>query len=227
MRCAPTRSNSRPHAVWLAGLVVLCCLLTVTGPAQAQTQNPPSPSQAPPSPSQAPPSPNQGATTPQSNQTFSKNEIINAASDLFGGTSQALADVVEKIFVDLGEPNAYIAGEEFSGSIGVGVRYGRGDLTRKSADGRRVYWQGPSVGFDFGADASKVFVLVYDLTDTEQLFKRYPAVEGSVYFVAGVGANYHRSDDVVLAPIRTGVGLRLGVNIGYLHYTREHSWVPL
>ncbi len=190
------RSNSRLNAMGLAGMIVLWCLLVMTGPIRAE-------------------------------QTFTKNAVLGAAENLFGGTSESLATVVEKVFADLGEPNAYIAGEEFSGAIGVGLRYGRGDLNRKGTDGRKVFWQGPSVGFDLGADASKVFVLVYDLADTETLFKRYPAIDGSFYFVAGVGANYHRSNGVVLAPIRTGVGLRAGVNVGYLHYTREHSWVPL
>ena len=135
--------------------------------------------------------------------------------------------VIQKIFADLGEPNAIIAGEELSAAIGIGVRYGRGDLNRSNGETRNVFWQGPSIGFDVGGNASKVFVLVYDLTDTEQLFRRYPAVDGSLYFIAGVGANYHQSGSVILAPIRTGVGLRAGINVGYMHYTRKHSWLPL
>lgn len=159
--------------------------------------------------------------------TFSENEILDKARGFFGETTKGLAKAIQKVFEDQGRPNAYIAGEEVSGAIGVGVRYGNGTLARKTGVGRKVYWQGPSVGFDLGGNASKVFVLIYRLGDTEQLFQRYPGVDGSFYFVAGVGVNYQQSGDVILAPIRSGVGLRAGANIGYLHYTREHSWIPI
>ncbi len=160
-------------------------------------------------------------------ETYAEEDVLAAATGFFGETSEGLASVIQKVFDDLGEPNAFIAGEEVSGAIGIGVRYGRGELNRSNGETRNVFWQGPSIGFDFGGNASKVFVLVYSLGETEQLFKRYPAVDGSIYFIAGVGANYHQSGNVVLAPIRTGVGLRAGINIGYMHYTRKHSWLPL
>lgn len=159
--------------------------------------------------------------------TFSKDEVLSAAEGFFDGASEGLATVVEKVFADMGRPNAFIAGEEFSGAIGVGLRYGRGQLTRKRGAGRKVFWQGPSIGFDFGGNASKTFVLVYNLAGTDSLFQRFPGVEGTYYFVGGVGVNYQQSGDVVLAPIRVGVGLRGGVNVGYLHYTPKHSWLPL
>ncbi|MFQ6018356.1 MAG: DUF1134 domain-containing protein [Kiloniellaceae bacterium] len=159
--------------------------------------------------------------------TYEQNEIYQKASQFFGATTEGLAKAIEKVFADLGRPNAYVAGEEVSGAIGIGVRYGNGTLHRKTGESRKVYWQGPTVGFDFGADASKVFVLIYHLPDVDSLFQRFPAVDGSFYFVAGVGVNYQRSGDIVQAPIRTGVGLRAGVNVGYMHYTREHSWIPL
>jgi hypothetical protein len=159
--------------------------------------------------------------------TFSQNEIYEKASGFFGETSEGLAKAIEKVFADQGRPNAYIAGQEVSGAIGVGVRYGEGTLQMKTGSGRKIYWQGPSVGFDLGADASKIFILIYHLPSVDAVFQRFPAVDGSFYFVAGVGVNYQKSGDIVQAPIRTGVGLRAGVNIGYMHYTREHSWIPL
>jgi len=157
--------------------------------------------------------------------TYKQDEILRAAEDFFGATTEGLAKIVQKLFKEQGEPNAYIAGEEFSGAIGVGLRYGRGRLNRKSG-GRQVYWQGPSIGFDLGGNASKVFTLIYHLPDTNSLFQRFPGVEGTLYVVAGLGVNYQQSGRIVLAPIRTGVGLRAGANVGYLHYGREHSWIP-
>ena len=158
--------------------------------------------------------------------TYSAEEIFQETKNFFGETTEGLAKVVEKVFADHGRPNGYIAGEEISGAIGVGVRYGNGRLVVKSGGSRKVYWQGPSIGFDFGGNASKVFVLVYHLPSVDALFQRYPGVEGSLYWVGGVGVNYQQSGNVVLAPIRLGAGLRAGVNIGYLHYSRKHSWIP-
>ena len=148
------------------------------------------------------------------------------AKGFFGATTKGLAEAIQKVFAEQGQPNAVILGEEASGAIGVGLRYGEGMLERKAGGGRQVYWQGPSIGFDFGGNASKVFTLIYNLDDTEALFQRYPGVDGSFYVVAGVGINYQQSGKVILAPIRTGVGLRAGASIGYLHYSKEHSWIP-
>ncbi len=158
--------------------------------------------------------------------TFSKVEVLSAADSFFGGTTKGLAEVVEKVFSDLGEPNAYIIGEEVSGAFIFGLRYGKGELNRKGFKGIDVYWQGPSLGFDFGGNASKSFVLVYNLKNVEDLYQRYPSVDGSFYFVAGVGVNYQRAGATTLAPIRTGVGLRLGGNLGYVHYTKDASAIP-
>jgi hypothetical protein len=158
---------------------------------------------------------------------YEQNEILKKAGDFFGGVTEGLAKAIEKVFAEQGKPNAYVAGEEVSGAIGIGVRYGDGELNRKTGERLQVYWQGPSIGFDLGGNASKVFVLIYHLPDAEALFKRFPAVDGSLYVVAGVGVNYQQSGDIILAPIRTGVGLRAGVNVGYMHYTKEHSWIPL
>ncbi|KAA5803878.1 DUF1134 domain-containing protein [Alkalicaulis satelles] len=159
--------------------------------------------------------------------TYSRDEIVEAAADFFGVTAEAAASALERVFADLGRPVGYIAGEEVSGAVGVGLRYGEGYLVMKSGEPRRkVYWQGPSVGFDAGGNASRVFTLVYDLHDTDRLFQRFPGVEGSAYFVAGLGVNYQRADNITLAPVRSGVGLRAGANVGYLSYSRRRNWLP-
>ncbi len=165
--------------------------------------------------------------TASADDTYSKNEIVNVASDFFGMTTAAVAQAVERIFADLGRPNAYITGEEGSGSFVVGLRYGKGTMHRKNFKNLRVYWQGPSIGFDVGANASKCFTLVYQIRRQEEIFQRFPGVEGTYYFIAGIGVNYQRSGRISLAPMRTGVGLRAGVNAGYLSYTRERDWIPL
>lgn len=163
----------------------------------------------------------------QEDDTFSQQEILQKARVFFGETTGGLAKAIEKVFADQGRPNAYIFGEEASGAIGVGLRYGEGTLVRKRGGERKVFWQGPSVGFDLGGNASKVLTLIYNLGKDEALFQRFPGVDGSLYVVAGFGVNYQRSGDIILAPIRTGAGLRAGVSIGYLHYTAKHSWIPL
>jgi len=159
--------------------------------------------------------------------TYSENEIMAAAENLFGATTKGLASVVEKVFQDLGQPNGYIAGDEISGAFIVGLRYGRGELNQKGKGNQPVFWQGPSVGFYFGGNASKSFVLIYNMSSPDDLYRRFPGVDGSFYFVAGVGVNYQTDGVLTVAPIRTGVGLRAGANLGYLHYTRESSWFPL
>ncbi len=159
-------------------------------------------------------------------ETFSKNEIANAVAGFFGITTQKAAEVVEVVFSAQGRPNAYIKGEEASGAFIGGLRYGKGELVRKSGEQETIYWQGPSAGFDFGGDASKAFTLVYNLQDTEDMYRRFPGVEGKVYFVAGIGVNYQQRGQVVLAPMRTGVGWRQGVNAGYLKYSKFRRWVP-
>lgn len=163
---------------------------------------------------------------PAEDPEYSQGEVVDAATRFFGGAAEGIATVVEKAFRDHGRPNAYIMGEEASGAFGVGLRYGQGQLVRKSGGGRRVYWQGPSIGFDVGGNASKVFMLVYNLGGTNSIFQRFPGVEGSYYFVAGVGMHYMQSGRMVLAPMRTGVGLRAGVNMNYIHITPEKSFNP-
>jgi hypothetical protein len=159
--------------------------------------------------------------------TFSQSEILAKARGFFGETTQGLAKAIEKVFEDKGRPNGYIVGEEAGGAIAVGVRYGKGDLNRKGSPLRPIFWQGPTIGLDVGGNASKVFALIYNLRTAEQLYQRFPGVEGSLYIVAGLSVNYQQSGDVVIAPIRTGVGLRAGANVGYIIFTREHTWNPL
>ena len=159
-------------------------------------------------------------------QTYSQNEILREIEQALGDAAEGLADVVARAFEDNGEPNAFIAGNEAAAALGLGIRYGKGELQTKDGARQVVFWQGPSVGFDAGADVTKVFVLVYDLARPEDLFQRFPGVGGSLYFVGGVGMNYLRADGVTIAPIRVGAGWRQGVNIGYMDFTREASVIP-
>jgi hypothetical protein len=165
-------------------------------------------------------------TVTQSADTYDRNDLMSAAEGVFGKGAEGLAGIIEKILKDQGQPNAYIAGREASGAFIVGLRYGSGMLYSKIEGQKPVYWTGPSVGFDVGGDANKVFVLVYNLYDTEELYKRFPAGEGHVYFVGGFSASYLRSGNTVLIPVRLGVGWRAGVNVGYMKFTHHEKWLP-
>lgn len=160
-------------------------------------------------------------------QTYTEDELVHNVSDFFGVTAESAGAVVERIFADNGRPTGYIAGEEASGAFAVGLRYGKGLLYMKGLHARRVYWRGPSVGFDAGGNGSRVFTLCYNLEYPDMIYRRFPGVDGSAYFIGGFGVNYQRADGVTLAPIRAGVGFRLGANIGYLAYSRKPTWVPL
>jgi hypothetical protein len=159
-------------------------------------------------------------------QTFQKQELLRAAEGTFGKGAAGLAGILERTLKEQGQPNAYIAGREASGAVVVGLRYGKGEMFHKVEGQQPVYWTGPSVGFDLGGDANKVFVLVYNLYDTEDLYKRFPAAEGRVYFVGGFAATYLRRGDTVLIPIRLGVGWRQGVNLGYMKFSHKSKWFP-
>ncbi len=158
--------------------------------------------------------------------TYDQDSIMKEAKEFFGEATEGLAKVVEKAFKEQGRPVGYIKGEELSAAVTVGLSYGKGDLKLKSGETARVFWQGPSVGFDLGLNASKVFVLVYNLKDKNAIYQRFPGVDGSLYWVAGVGMNYQQRQDIVLAPIRLGVGWRAGASVGYMHYTRERTYNP-
>lgn len=159
-------------------------------------------------------------------KTYKKDDLIGAAEGVFGKGAKGLAEMIEKILKDQGEPNAYIAGREASGAFGVGVRYGSGTMMHTVEGERPVYWTGPSLGFDVGGDAAKTFVLVYNLYDSQDLYRRYPQVEGRAYFVGGLSATYMRRGDVAIIPIRLGVGVRLGANIGYMKFSEKSRWLP-
>jgi hypothetical protein len=178
---------------------------------------------------EAPP-PAQSAEAPPAAQpsstTYQREDLIGAAEGVFGSGAAGLAGIIEDILRDQGEPNAYISGREASGAFVLGLRYGSGWLNHKVEGQREVYWTGPSVGFDVGGDANKVFVLVYNLYDSQDLYKRYPAGEGRVYFVGGFSATYLRRGSVVLIPVRLGVGWRLGANVGYMKFTEKSRWLP-
>lgn len=183
-------------------------------------------SAAPATPGSALPAESAARSEAGSAQTFKHDELIGAAEGVFGKGASGLAGIIEDILKDQGEPNAYIAGSEGSGAVGVGLRYGAGKMFHKVEGERKVYWTGPSIGFDLGGDASKVFVLVYNLYDSQELYKRFPAGEGRVYFVGGFSASYMRRGDVVLIPVRLGVGWRAGVNAGYMKFSEKKRWIP-
>ena len=223
----------------VSGLVTL----GAAGLAKAQpTQLPPARprDEAAPPPPQAPPPPNTTPSYPSSNgqrpgpdsgrppkaETYSRDEIVSSVSDFLGVTAETAGGAVERVFENNGRPTAYIAGEEASGAIAIGARYGRGLLYMKGRAPVEVFWQGPSVGWDLGGNASRVFPLCYMLDDPRDIFQRFPGVEGSAYFIGGLGVNYQKADQIVLAPIRAGVGFRLGANIGYLAYSRKRNILP-
>lgn len=214
--------TSKKSSVWLCALVMGLSLAVGLGaPSPVRAQDP---SAGEPTAADVAQGGQPGGDVPQ--ETYSQEETLAAAQKFFGGTTSGLAKAIEKAFSELGRPVGYIIGNEGSGAFVVGLRYGEGELVYKGGGSTKVYWQGPSVGWDIGGNASKVFTLVYDLRWTKDLFQRFPGVDGSLYVVAGVGLNYQRANGITLAPIRTGVGLRAGASVGYLAYTREKRFNP-
>ena len=159
--------------------------------------------------------------------TYDQTAILKEARLFFGEASEGLARAIEKAFKEQGRPVGFIKGEELSAAITVGLSYGKGDLVLKNGETAKVFWQGPSVGYDLGFNASRVFTLIYNLPSKDAIYQRFPGVDGSLYWIAGVGMNYQRRHDVVLAPIRLGAGWRAGASVGYLNYTRERTYSPL
>jgi hypothetical protein len=157
---------------------------------------------------------------------YSSNEVIDAGHRFFGTVSRGLAEIVEKAVSQWGLPNGYVLGEEAGGAWVAGLRYGEGVMYTKNAGDRRVYWQGPSLGFDFGGDGARTMMLVYRLPAAEAIYQRFVGIEGSAYFVGGLGMTALAFDNVVVVPIRSGVGLRLGANVGYLKFTPAATWNP-
>lgn len=162
----------------------------------------------------------------QAADSFSMTEIVDSGHRFFGAASGGLATVIEKVFSRHGLPNGYILGEEGGGAIVAGLTYGEGMLYTKNAGDHRVFWQGPSVGWDFGGNGSRLMMLVYNLESVEDIYKRFGGVAGSAYAFAGIGFNVLKNKRVLLVPVRTGVGARLGVNVGYLKLTEKPTWNP-
>ncbi|WP_367718766.1 EipA family protein [Nitratireductor sp. GISD-1A_MAKvit] len=164
--------------------------------------------------------------TARANNGYTAQEIIEAGHGFFGSTTGGLATVVEKVFSNYGLPNGYVLGQEGSGAFIGGLTYGEGTLYTKNAGDHKVYWQGPSIGWDYGGTGSRVMILVYNLNAVNDLYRRFGGVAGSAYLVAGLGFNALTNDNMILVPIRTGVGARLGVNLGYLKLTPSPTWNP-
>jgi hypothetical protein len=163
---------------------------------------------------------------PNDQSTFKNDDLLSAAEGVFGKGAKGLAGIIENILKKQGQPNGYIVGREGGGAFIVGLRYGSGKLFHKVEGERPAYWTGPSIGFDAGANAGSTFVLVYNLYDSEDLYKRFPSAEGVAYLVGGFNASYLRRGDVVLIPIRVGAGLRLGANVGYMKFSKKQRWLP-
>ncbi|MCY4035412.1 MAG: EipA family protein [Hyphomicrobiales bacterium] len=160
------------------------------------------------------------------NPTYSRGEVDDEVEDLFGGLSESMALALNRVFEDYGSPNAFIKGEENSGALLFGLTYGEGELHMKSGEHEKIFWQGPSFGFDVGAENSQAFVLVYNLANINDLFQRFPGLAGKAFFIGGIGVTYLQSENTVVAVMRSGVGIRGGVNAGYLKFRREATLLP-
>ncbi len=166
------------------------------------------------------------ASAPARANNYTSQEIVDAGHHFFGATSGGLASVVEHLFSSYGLPNGYILGEEGSGAFFAGATYGEGTLYTKNVGDHRVFWQGPSLGIDVGGQGSRTMILVYNLNSVPALYQRYAGMSGQAYVVAGLGFHVLRQGDILLVPVRTGVGARLGVNLGYLKLTPNPTWNP-
>lgn len=169
---------------------------------------------------------NTSASQAQTANTYEQDQILQTGHQFFGSVSGGLASVVEKVFASYGEPNGYILGEEGSGAFVAGARYGEGQLYTRNAGNHKIFWQGPSVGFDFGADGARVMMLIYNLPSIETIYQRYSGINGSAYLVGGVGMTVLGRDSILVVPIKAGVGARLGLNMGYLKFTQKATWNP-
>lgn len=189
-------------------LAALTLCLVIIGPdlASAQDQPPPPP--------------------PPRRDTYTTDEIVREGHHFFGTVSRGLAQVVEAAFSRFGQPNGYILGQEGSGAFVVGLRYGDGKLYTRNAGDRRVFWEGPSVGFDYGGEGARTMMLIYSLPATDAIYQRFAGIDGSAYFIGGFGMTALAAGNIVVVPIRSGVGLRLGANIGYLKFTPQATWNP-
>jgi len=222
------------RAVTRTAALTLILLGLASAPVLAQA-NPPPPTNAPGAPPQPPPSPQYQTPPPPPPQSqgaepqgphYSSNEIVDAGHRFFGGISRGLATIVEKAVSQWGLPNGYILGEEGGGAFFGGLRYGEGMLYTKNAGDLKVFWQGPSVGWDFGGEGARTMMLVYKLPATHAIYQRFGGIDGSAYFIGGLGMTALTANNIVVVPIRSGLGLRLGANIGYLKFTPQPTWNP-
>ena len=195
------------------GILGIVAMLAGPAPALAQDQPPP------PGPGGPPPPPSPGST-------YSAYEIVDAGHHFFGTVSRDLAMIVQHAASQWGLPNGYILGQEGGGAFIGGLRYGEGTLFTKNAGDLRVFWQGPSLGWDVGGDGARAMMLVYNLPATEAVYQRFGGLEGSAYVVGGLGMTVLTNSNIVVVPIRSGIGLRLGANVGYLKFTPEATWNP-
>jgi hypothetical protein len=222
------------RAVTRTVALTLILLGLASAPLLAQA-NPPPPSNAPGAPPQPPPPPQYQTPPPPPPQSqggepqgphYSSNEIVDAGHRFFGTISRGLAQIVEKAGSQFGLPNGYVLGQEAGGAVVAGLRYGEGVLYTKNAGDLRVFWQGPSLGFDFGGEGARTMMLVYNLPATDAIYQRFAGIDGSAYFVGGLGMTALTMNNIVVVPIRTGVGVRLGANVGYLKFTPTATWNP-
>lgn len=197
------------RAILRCAAISLCLVAFGADRAAAQTPPPPQPMQS-----------------QHRSDTFSANEVIREGHRFFGTVSRGLAQVVEAAVSRWGEPNGYILGQEAAGAFVVGLRYGDGKLYTRNAGDRRVFWEGPSVGFDTGGEGARTMMLVYNLPSTEAIYERFAGIDGSAYLVGGFGMTALTANNIVVVPIRSGVGLRLGANVGYLKFTPRATWNP-
>ncbi len=224
--------RATPRTIALMMLIGLALGNGPTGPGAASAQPSPGPYPPPgayppayPPPSGPyPPPPPQYPPPPQ--QNFTPGELVGAGHRFFGTVSRGLATVIETAVSQWGQPNGYVLGEEAGGAFFGGLRFGEGMLYTKNAGDLKVYWQGPTIGWDIGGEGARTMMLVYNLPATEAIYQRFAGIDGSAYFVGGFGMTALTANDVVLVPIRSGVGFRLGANVGYLKFTPVSTWNP-
>jgi hypothetical protein len=196
-------------------------IAALVGPLRAQQQQPP-----PPPPQGQQQQPGQPQQQQQPVQQYSSNEVVDTGHRFFGTVARGLAQIVERAGSQWGLPNGYILGQEAGGAFVAGLRYGEGVLYTKNAGDLRVYWQGPSLGFDVGGEGARTMMLVYSLPATDAIYQRFAGIDGSAYFVGGLGMTALTANNMVVVPIRSGVGFRLGANVGYLKFTPSATWNP-
>jgi hypothetical protein len=167
-----------------------------------------------------------GQLAAQQPSSYPSGDLVNAGHRFFGEVSRGLAQIIEQAVSNWGQPNGYILGQEAGGAFVAGLRYGEGTLYTRNAGDLRVFWQGPSIGFDAGGEGARTMMLVYNLPRTDAVYQRFGGIDGSAYFIGGFGMTALAADNIIVVPIRSGVGLRLGANVGYLKFTPSATWNP-